>query len=67
MMNKITIQRAFGMDKLGRDVPVGFDIYVDGNWGNRFRTLREVKVALAADGIQYNPTMRKVISESALQ
>ena len=61
----ITIERAYGEDKNGMDVPVGFDIFVDGAWGNRFRTLRECKEALALDGIQYNPTMRKVISESA--
>lgn len=61
----ITIERAFGMDKNGNDVPVGFDIFVDGEWGNRFRTLRECKEALASEGIQYNPTMRKVISETA--
>lgn len=60
-MNKITIERAYGMDKMGNDVPVGYDIYVDGVWGNRFRTLRQCKEALALDGIEYTPTMRKVI------
>lgn len=58
-MMKITIERAFGMNKVGADVPVGFDIFVNGQWGNRFRTLREVKAALLLDGIEYNPTMRK--------
>lgn len=61
-MMKITIERAYGMNKVGADVPVGFDIFVDGNWGNRFRTLREVKEALAKEGIEYTPTMRKVIA-----
>jgi hypothetical protein len=60
-MMKITIERAYGMDKMGFDVPVGFDIFVDGEWGNRYRTLRECKEALALDGIVYTPTMRKVI------
>ena len=67
MKQEITIERAYGMDKNGMDVPVGFDIMVNGEWGSRFRTLRECKVALALDGIEYNPTMRKVIIESALQ
>lgn len=82
-MMKITIRRAYGMDKAGNDIPVGFDIFVDGEWGNRFRTLRECKAALALDGIAYTPAMRqdtedsytqwntptagKVISESALR
>ena len=82
-MMKITIERAYGMDKAGNDIPVGFDIFVDGEWGNRFRTLRACKEALALDGIQYTPAMRKdtedsytywntpttgkVISESALR
>lgn len=60
-MNKIAIERAYGMDKNGMDVPVGFDIYIDGVWGNRFRTLRQCKSALALDGIQYTPTMRKAV------
>jgi hypothetical protein len=64
-MNKITIERAYGMDKNGHDIVVGFDIFVDGQWGNRFRTLRECREALALDGISYTPTMRKVIIESA--
>ena len=63
-MMKITIERAYGMDKNGNDVPVGFDILVNGEWGNRFRTLREVKAALALDGIQYTPAMRKDTDDS---
>ena len=66
-MNKITIERAYGEDRDYRIVAVGFDIFVGGEWGNRFRTLRECKLALALDGIQYTPTMRKVIIESALR
>lgn len=65
MKDVITVERAYGMNRVGADVPVGFDVLVNGQWGNRFRTLREVKVALALDGIQYNPTMRKVISVNA--
>lgn len=60
MNQKITIERAWGVNKAGFDVPVGFDIFVDGVWGNRYRTLRQCKEALALDGIQYTPTMRKV-------
>jgi hypothetical protein len=66
-MMKITIERAYGMDKNGNDILVGFDIMVNGEWGNRLRTLRECKQALALDGIQYTPDMRKVIPESALR
>jgi hypothetical protein len=60
-MNKITIERAYGEDKHYRIVPVGFDIFVGGEWGNRFRTLRECKDALALDGILYTPEMRKTL------
>lgn len=66
-MKQITIQRAYGMDRLGRDILVGFDIYVDGSWGSRFRTLRQCRAALAVDGIQYTPTMRRVITENPLR
>jgi hypothetical protein len=60
-MNKITIERAYGMDKRGNDILVGFDIMVNGEWGNRFRTLRECREALLLDGIQYTPQMRKTL------
>lgn len=64
-MMKITIVRAYGMDRRGNDVEVGFDILVDGNWGSRFRTLRECKDALALDGITYTPAMRKADTEDS--
>lgn len=63
----ITIERAYGMNRNGMDVPIGFDIFVDGCWGNRYRTKRECIAALALDGIVYNPTAGKVIVQSALQ
>jgi hypothetical protein len=61
----VTIERAYGMDKRGNDVPVGFDIFVDGQWGNRFRTKRECIAALAKDGIAYNPLGSRVTKNSA--
>lgn len=64
MMTKITIERAYGMDKNGIDRPIGFDIFVNGNWANRFRTLRECREALAIDGIEYTPAMRKGIANN---
>lgn len=64
MNSKITIERAYGEDKYGMDVPIGFDILINGEWGNRYRTLREAREALAIDGITYTPTMRKGIESS---
>jgi hypothetical protein len=65
MPDVITIERAWGMDKHGNDVPVGFDIFVNGQWGNRFRTKRECMVALAQNGITYNTTTRRCTKNSA--
>lgn len=46
-----TIERAWGMNSKGMDVKIGFDIFCNGNWCNRFRTRRECIEALALDGI----------------
>lgn len=66
MNQTITIQRAYGMNRAGADILVGFDILINGQWGSRFRTLRQCRAALAVDGIQYTPTMRRVITENPL-
>ena len=46
-MSTLTIERAWGMDKHGMDKQVGWDIFQDGNWGNRYALLRDAKAALA--------------------
>jgi hypothetical protein len=43
---RYTIERAWGMTKDGRDKQVGWDIFCNGNWGNRYRYLRDAKAAL---------------------
>ena len=43
---KYTIERAWGMDKNGNDKQVGWDIFCNGHWGNRYHYLRDAKAAL---------------------
>lgn len=52
-MNKqtYTFVRAYTMTKNGLDRQCGWDIMCNGNWCNRYLTLRDAKAALAAEGL----------------
>lgn len=49
-MNKqITIEKAYKMNSRGMDVQDGWDVMIDGNWGNRYCTKRDAIAAVIED------------------
>jgi hypothetical protein len=45
---KITIEPAYGVNKKGNEVRDGFDVFINGEWGNRYPTKKAAQAAVKA-------------------
>lgn len=46
METKYSIVKAYTIDKNGFDVQDGYDLFVNGEWGNRYNLKRDAKAAV---------------------
>ena len=46
METKYSIVKAYKIDKNGFDVQDGYDLFVNGEWGNRYNLKRDAKAAV---------------------